>query len=67
MVAEAHSLLVVSNIKRACNDKGAKDMMPLPLRRALLERGFVGELALVATQARPRRDLLFPSTMISSL
>ena len=49
VVAEAHSVLVVSNIRRACNDKGAKDMMPLPLRRALLSSGFAGALALVAT------------------
>ena len=59
VVAEAHSVLVVSNIRRACNDKGAKDMMPLPLRRALLSSGFAGALALSrdlqpqATQAQP--------------
>ena len=45
VVAEAHSILVVSNIRRACNDKGAKDMLPLLLRRALLERGVTGDLA----------------------
>ena len=51
VVAEAHSVLVVSNIRRACNDKGAKDMMPLPLRRALLSSGFAGALTLVARPA----------------
>ena len=40
IVQEADCLLVVSNIRRACNDKGAKDLLSLPLRRALLASGF---------------------------
>ena len=63
VVAEAAAVLVVSNIRRACNDKGSKEMMPLPLRKALLERGFVGEFAFVATQT----DLLTPSELIQNL
>ena len=36
IIAQASTVLITSNIRRACNDKGAKDMMPLLLRRALL-------------------------------
>lgn len=40
----------VSNIRRACNDKSTKDMMPPGLRQRLLAEGLPGALAFVATQ-----------------
>ena len=51
VIASAHTVLVTSNIRRACNDKSAKDLMPLSLRKDLLERGWMGELAFVASQS----------------
>ena len=38
VIASAHVVLVTSKIRRACNDKSAKDLMPLGLRRLLLEQ-----------------------------
>jgi len=63
VLSESHALLIVSNIRRACNDKGAKGLMSLPLRNALLGSGFAGGLAFVATQT----DLLTPSELIENM
>ena len=63
ILSEADSLLIVSNIRRACNDKGAKDLLSLPLRRALLTSGFLGEVAFVATQS----DIFTPSEIVDNL
>ena len=57
----ADSLLLVSSINRAANDKGAKSLLPLPLRRELLDSGYLGDLAFIASKARLRT----PSDMMS--
>ena len=41
----ADSLLLVSSINRAANDKGAKSLLPLPLRRELLDSGYLGDVS----------------------
>ncbi|EOD38083.1 hypothetical protein EMIHUDRAFT_448985 [Emiliania huxleyi CCMP1516] len=63
IIASAHTVLITSNIRRACNDKSAKDLMPLPLRRELLQRGSMGELAFVASQA----DIFNRSELVENL
>ena len=63
VIASAHTVLLTSNIRRACNDKSAKDLLPLALRRLLLERGWVGELAFVASQS----DVFNRSELIDNL
>lgn len=63
IVAEADCLLVASNIRRACNDKGAKDLLSLPLRKVLLESGYAGQVGFVATQS----DVFNPSEIIDNL
>lgn len=47
---QADAVWLVSNIRRAVNDKSTKDMMPPSLRQRLLEEGRPGALAFVATQ-----------------
>ena len=45
----ADAIWVVSNIRRAINDKTAKEMMPSRFRQALVEWGRPGALAFLAT------------------
>jgi hypothetical protein len=63
IIAKADTLLLASNIRRACNDKSAKDLLPLRMRKALLQSGWVGELAFIATQS----DVFNRSELIENL
>jgi len=49
-LAEADVVLLVSNIRRAINDKSVKDWVPLSLRQDLIKEGKLGQVAYVATQ-----------------
>ena len=49
-LAQADAILLVSNIKRAVNDKTTKDLMTLELRSRLASEGRLGQLSFVATQ-----------------
>jgi hypothetical protein len=60
---QADSVFLVSNIKRAVNDKTTKDLMTLEMRKTLLMTGKLGQLAFVATQS----DELVPSEIIENL
>ena len=50
-LAKADSIFLVSNIKRAVNDKTTKDLLTLDLRRNLLATGKLGQLAFICTQS----------------
>lgn len=60
---DADSVWIVSNIKRAVNDKTAKSMLGESFRRQLLMDGQYGSLVFVATQS----DVLVPSELRSNL
>jgi hypothetical protein len=60
---QADSVFLVSNIKRAVNDKTTKDLMPLQLRKTLLSTGKLGQLVFIATQT----DELLPSEIRENL
>jgi len=60
---QADAVWLVSNIRRAVNDKSTKDMMPPALRQRLLNEGRPGALAFVATQT----DVLVRSEIIENL
>ena len=63
VISQASAVLLTSNIRRACNDKSAKDLLPLSLRKVLLESGWAGELAFVASQS----DIFNRSELIDNL
>ena len=63
VVGEAHALMVCSNVRRACNDKGAYGLLPLKLRRELLSNAHAGAVAFVATQG----DVLTKSEIVENL
>ena len=63
IIAKADTVLLASNIRRACNDKSAKDLLPLALRKLLLEKGFMGQLAFIASQS----DVFNRSELIDNL
>lgn len=46
----ADSVLLVSNVRRATNDKTVKDWLAPSLRRTLLASGRFGDLAFAVTQ-----------------
>ncbi len=50
ILEEANSVWLVSNVRRAVNDKTVKDMMPPAFKQALVERGVLGSLVFIATQ-----------------
>ena len=50
-LADADSVLLVSNIRRAVNDKTVREALLPVLKERLATQGFYGQLALVATQA----------------
>jgi len=60
---QADGVWLVSNIKRAVNDKTTKDLLSLDFRRELLTRGRLGELCFIATQT----DLLVRSEIAQNL
>ena len=62
-MGEAHALMVCSNVRRACNDKGAYGLLPLKLRRELLSKAHAGAVAFVATQG----DVLTKSEIVENL
>ena len=51
VLQEANCVWLVSNIRRAVNDKTVKDMMPPSLKQVLVEQGVLGSLVFVATQS----------------
>lgn len=59
----ADSLWLVSNIKRAVNDKTIQDLLPLGLRNHLTQHGVCGQLVHIATQA----DVCVRSEIITNL
>jgi len=50
ILEEANSVWLVSNVRRAVNDKTVKDMMPPAFKQALVEKGVLGSLVFIATQ-----------------
>eukprot|EP00961_Rhodomonas_salina_P245282 3314279-Rhodomonas_salina.1 len=48
---KADGVWIVANMKRACNNKTAKDMLGQSFRRQLLMDGQYGSLAFIATQS----------------
>ena len=63
VLEQANSVWLVSNIRRAVNDKTTKDMMPPAFKQALLERGVLGSLVFVATHS----DVLIRSEVVENL
>ena len=57
------TVMLVANIRRAVNDKTTKDALPVALRTQLGERGRLGDIAVVATQA----DVLNASEITANL
>jgi hypothetical protein len=60
---EANCVWLVSNIRRAVNDKTVKDMMPPAFKQALVERGVLGSLVFIATQT----DIIVRSEVAENL
>ena len=62
-IKEADAIWIVSNIKRAVNDKAAKNMLGESFRRQLLMDGQYGQLLFLATQS----DVIVRSEIAKSL
>jgi len=63
VLQEANCVWLVSNIRRAVNDKTVKDMMPPSLKQVLVEQGVLGSLVFVATQS----DIIVRSEVAENL
>jgi len=63
ILKEANAVWLVSNIRRAVNDKTVKDMMPPNFKQALVDRGVLGSLVFIATHT----DVLVQSEIIENL
>ena len=62
-LASTDAVWLVSNIRRAVNDKTTKDMLLPAFRQAVAERGRVGMVAFVATQT----DMMVRSELADNL
>ena len=49
-LSSADAIILVSNVRRAVNDKTVKDALPLTVRRTLATTGRLGDIMFVATQ-----------------
>lgn len=59
----ADSLWLISNIKRAVNDKTIKDLLPLAFREHLVDNGVCGQVVHIATQT----DVCVRSEIVTNL
>ena len=64
ILTEADALLVVSNIRRACNDKSAKDLLSRSLRQQLLTHGFH---QLGAASRKPKSPTSVVTPLVSAI
>ena len=63
ILEQANAVWLVSNIRRAVNDKTVKDMMPPNFRQVLVEHGVLGSLVFIATHT----DVIIRSEVIENL